>query len=117
MSDVKVTEEEKKAEKLSFLSEPDVEELRDVLKTIREEIPGLLKDIVGPLKELMGTSMTEEQARERAKAMANFYKELINAGMKEDVAMELLKNQFVSPIELIKSVMERKTSSLNREKH
>lgn len=83
----------------------DVEELREVLKTVREEVPGLLKDIVNPLKELMGTSLTEEQARERAKAIAVFYKELIAAGMKEEVAIELVKNQFISPVELIKSVL------------
>ncbi len=83
----------------------DVEELREVLKTVREEVPGLLKDIVGPLKELMGTSLTEEQARERARAIATFYKELVSAGMKEDVAIELVKNQFVSPAELIRNVL------------
>ncbi|MGQ9596069.1 MAG: hypothetical protein ACUVUS_01595 [Thermoproteota archaeon] len=108
MGDVKVTEEEKKAEEIEIEKKvelEDIEELRGVLKTVREEVPGLLKDIVGPLKELMGISMTEEQARERAKAIATFYKELINAGIKEDVAMELLKNQFVSPMELIKGAM------------
>lgn len=83
----------------------DVEELREVLKTVREEVPGLLKDIVGPLKELMGTSLTEEQARERARAIAVFYKELIAAGMKEDVAIELVKSQFISPAELIRNVL------------
>jgi hypothetical protein len=85
----------------------DVGELKEVLKTVREEVPGLLKDIVGPLKELMGTTLTEEQARERAKAIAAFYKELVAAGIKEDVAMELVRNQFVSPAELIKSVMSQ----------
>ncbi|MEM1554633.1 MAG: hypothetical protein QXS51_05650 [Thermoproteota archaeon] len=83
----------------------DVEELREVLKTVREEVPGLLKDIVGPLKELMGTSLTEEQARERARAIAAFYKELIAAGMKEEFAIELVKNQFISPADLIKNVL------------
>ncbi|MBS7657531.1 MAG: hypothetical protein QW797_04650 [Thermoproteota archaeon] len=108
-------EEEKKEEELPKIKVSatkgekvegkDVEELREVLKTVREEVPGLLKDIVGPLKEIMGTSLTEEQARERAKAIAAFYKELIAAGMKEDVALELVKNQFVSPAELIKNMM------------
>jgi len=96
--------EEKKVEK-EIEKEHDVEELKEVLKTVREEVPGLLRDIVGPLKELMGTTLTEEQARERAKAIAAFYKELVAAGMKEDVAMELVRSQFISPAELIKSVM------------
>ncbi|MGQ9479614.1 MAG: hypothetical protein ACUVQ0_06365 [Thermoproteota archaeon] len=83
----------------------DVEEFREVLKIIREEIPGMLKEIVEPLKEILGTSMTEEQARERAKAIATFYKELTSAGMKEDVAIELIKNQFINPTELLKNMI------------
>ena len=98
-------ETEKKREIEIMRHSEDVEELREVLKTVREEVPGLLKDIVGPLKELMGTSLTEEQARERARAIATFYKELVAAGMKEDVAIELVKNQFISPAELIKNML------------
>jgi len=101
--EVELPEAEKKREMTHHAE--DVEELREVLKTVREEVPGLLKDIVGPLKELMGTSLTEEQARERARAIATFYKELVAAGMKEDVAIELVKNQFISPAELIKNVL------------
>ncbi|MGB9718413.1 MAG: hypothetical protein ACPL4E_08245 [Thermoproteota archaeon] len=101
--EVELSETEKKREMTHHAE--DVEELREVLKTVREEVPGLLKDIVGPLKELMGTSLTEEQARERARAIATFYKELVAAGMKEDVAIELVKNQFISPAELIKNVL------------
>ncbi|MEM2087603.1 MAG: hypothetical protein QXF52_02875 [Thermoproteota archaeon] len=93
-------EERKEVEKTK-----DVEELREVLKTVREEVPGLLKDIVGPLKELIGTSLTEEQAQERARAIATFYKELLAAGMKEEVAMDLVKSQFISPAELIRNVL------------
>ena len=42
----------------------DMEDLREVLKVAREEVPGLLTDITGPLKELMGIvfTMTEEEA-------------------------------------------------------
>jgi len=100
-------EEERKEEKEVEREMKDVEELKEVLKTVREEVPGLLRDIVGPLKELMGTTLTEEQARERAKAIAAFYKELVAAGMKEDVAIELVRGQFISPAELIKSLMSQ----------
>lgn len=94
----------------------DVRELKEVLKTVREEVPGLLRDIVGPLKELMGTSLTEEQARERAKAIATFYKELLAAGMKEDVAMDLVKSQFISPAELIRNVLGQISQRREEEK-
>lgn len=93
----------------------EAEELKEVLKAVREEVPGLLKDIVGPLKELMGTSLTEEQARERAKAIAAFYKELVAAGMREDVAMELVQSQFISPAELIRNVMGQATKMKREE--
>ncbi|MBO3800016.1 MAG: hypothetical protein FGF52_03030 [Candidatus Brockarchaeota archaeon] len=85
----------------------DTEELREVFKTLREEVPGLLKEIVNPLKELMGTSLTEEQAREKARAIAVFYKELVSSGMREEVALDLVKSQFISPAEIIKSVLGR----------
>jgi len=96
--------------------EKDVEELKEVLKTVREEVPGLLKDVVGPLKELMGTTLTEEQAREKAKAIAAFYRELVSAGIKEDVALELVKSQFVSPAEIIKSVFGKASGKLETER-
>jgi len=38
----------------------DIEELREVLKTVRSEVPGLLKDIIGPLKELMTLAADEK---------------------------------------------------------
>ncbi|MDW8034530.1 MAG: hypothetical protein RMI79_06345 [Nitrososphaerota archaeon] len=87
--------------------EKDVEELKEVLRTVREEIPELFKNIVGPLKELMGTSLTEEQAREKARAIAAFYKELTSAGIREEVAMEIVKSQFISPVEIIKNMLGR----------
>ncbi len=62
----------------------------------------------------MGTALTEEQARERAKAIAALYKELVAAGMKEDAAMELVRSQFISPAEPVKAhaVEERKQEIL-----
>lgn len=82
--------------------EAEIKELKEVLKTVREEVPGLLKDIVGPLKELMTTTMTEEQAKEKARAIATFYKELVAAGIKEEDAIELVRSQFLSPSDIFK---------------
>ena len=97
----KMTEEEKRY-KEHETEEAEIKELKEVLKTVREEVPGLLKDIVGPLKELMTTTMTEEQAKEKAKAIAAFYKELVVAGIKEEDAIDLVKSQFLSPSDIFK---------------
>ena len=84
----------------------DMEELREVLKVAREEVPGLLTDITGPLKELMGIvfTMTEEEAEGKAKAIAKFYNELIKAGIDKETALEMTKGNFVSPADLLKEL-------------
>ncbi|MBO3763466.1 MAG: hypothetical protein QXS21_03125 [Thermoproteota archaeon] len=98
-------ENEEKHKEIKIEEIKDIEELKAVLRTVREEVPGLLKDLVGPLKELMTVTMTEEQAREKAKAIAAFYKELIAAGMKESDAAELVKSQFLSPSEVFRNLL------------
>ncbi len=83
----------------------DVEELRGVLRTVREEIPGLLKDILPLIKELMAFTVTEEQAKDKAKAIATFYKELIASGIDKEQAQRITQEQFASPMELAKVVL------------
>jgi len=83
----------------------DIEELREVLKAVRSEVPGLLKDITGPLKELMTLAADEKQAKERAKAIAVFYKELIAGGMSEEAAMKMTEQQFASPVSILEKLV------------
>ncbi len=91
----------------------DAEELKEVLKTVREEVPGLVKDLLGPLKELMSMTLDEKQATERAKALASFYKTLVDSGMSEEVAMRMTEQQFVNPASILDKVLgsakERRT--------
>ncbi|MBI2126436.1 MAG: hypothetical protein HYU02_03865 [Thaumarchaeota archaeon] len=79
----------------------DIEELRKVLKTVREQVPGLLKDISAPVKELMTITLYEKQTKERAKAIAAFYKELVAAGMNEETAIKMTEQQFVNPVAFV----------------
>jgi hypothetical protein len=82
--------------------------VRGLMRRSREE-----KE-VSEARSAMGTALSEEQARERARAIAAFYKELVAAGVKEDVAMELARSQFISPAEPIKvrATEERKREIL-----
>ncbi|HIE22816.1 MAG TPA: hypothetical protein EYP68_01130 [Candidatus Korarchaeota archaeon] len=82
----------------------DVEELREVLSVIRTEVPGLLRDMIGPLKELMSLSVTPEEAKERARTIAAFYNELIEQGFPADLALELTKENFVNPTAILKEI-------------
>ncbi len=86
-------------------SPEDVEELREVLKVVGEELPRLIKNVIEPLKELMEITYDVENARERAKAIATFYKELINNGIPENLALKLVREHFVNPVTLVKSIM------------
>ncbi len=87
------------------VSSEDVDELREVLKVVGEEIPKLIRNVIEPLKELMEITYDVENARERAKAIAIFYKELIDNGIPEDLALKLVREHFINPVTLIKSIM------------
>lgn len=82
---------------------PESEELRQVLKVMSAELPTMLSAIVPPLKELMGLSMTEGQAKDKAKAIAAFYKELTASGIDKETAEKLVERQFVTPLDVFKS--------------
>lgn len=104
MPKVKTPETEVKAEeKVS----KDLEEFRDFLKVVRGEVPPMLKEIVGPLRELLGTTFTEEEARDRAKAIAAFYKELIEAGMDKEIALRMTEKNFIPPLDVISKLIEQ----------
>lgn len=84
----------------------DIEELRAVLSVLKDEVPPLIRGIVGPLRELLGLTLTEEQARERARAIAAMYKELVDAGMSKEDAMKIVESQTVNITALVRSVLQ-----------
>lgn len=63
----------------------DVEELKEVMETLNETVPSLISGIVEAIYNL-------EDSEKLAKSTANFYKELVDAGMDEDKAYELTKD-------------------------
>lgn len=84
----------------------DVEELREILKVVREEIPPLIRGVVEPLREILGISLTEEQARQRARAIAIMYKELVDAGMPPHDALRIVESQTVDLNVLVRDVIK-----------
>ncbi len=94
-----------KVRKESSIDE-DVEELREVFSVLRSEVPGLIRGLIEPLKELMDLTYNPERAKERAKAIASFYKELVDQGIPEDLALKITKEHFINPMSVIRSVMK-----------
>lgn len=84
----------------------DVEELKEVLATIRVEVPGLLRSLIGPIKEFMEITYNPESAKERARAIATFYKELIEQGIPEDLALRLTREHFINPMSIVRTIIK-----------
>lgn len=83
----------------------DVEELKEVFSVLGKEVPNLLRGLMDPLKELLNMIYDPEKTRERAKAIASFYKELKDQGMPDSLIIELMKEHFVNPLSLLKSIV------------
>ncbi|MBS3817770.1 MAG: hypothetical protein KGY76_09440 [Candidatus Thermoplasmatota archaeon] len=63
----------------------DVEELKEVMQTLNDTVPSLISGIVEAI-------YNTEDSEKLAKSTANFYKELVDAGMDEDKAYELTRD-------------------------
>ena len=82
----------------------DVEELKEVLTTVSELVPALIKGIIGSV-------FSAEAGRNMGAAAANFYKELRAGGIPNDVAVKMTEDYvktFTSLGELIREAMSRK---------
>lgn len=60
----------------------DIEELKDVMNTLKDTVPALIKGIADALYQ---------NAEDFGKQVANFYKAMVEAGMDEEKAYELTK--------------------------
>ncbi|OYT49662.1 hypothetical protein B6U79_01420 [Candidatus Bathyarchaeota archaeon ex4484_231] len=67
------------------MTDNDVEELHQVLKTVSEMVPNLIKGI-------MNSIFSAEAGKNMGAAAANFYKELKAAGIPEDVAVKMTQD-------------------------
>jgi len=82
----------------------DIEELEKVLKTVSEQIPALIRGIIGSI-------FSAEAGRNMGAAAANFYKELKAGGIPDEVAIKMTQDYiktFTDLGDLIREAMSRK---------
>ncbi len=93
-----MSEEEKREEKVPKHTS-DIEELKEVLGTVSEMVPSLIRGIVGSI-------FSAEAGRNMGAAAANFYKELKAAGMPEEVAVRMTEDYVKTFTDLGKLIRE-----------
>jgi len=77
--------EEEKREERKPKHKDDVEELRQVLGTVSDMVPNLIRGIVASI-------FSAEAGKSMGAAAANFYKELKAAGMPDEVAIKMTED-------------------------
>jgi len=80
---------ERQVKRMSDEKMPDAKELKEILNTVSTEIPKLLESIGKVFSN-------PENANQIGKAVAQFYKELIAAGMTPDQAYQMTKDYMAS---------------------
>lgn len=80
----------------------DVEELREVLSVVSNQVPALIKGIIGSV-------FSEEAGRNMGKAAAAFYKGLKEAGMPEETAVRMTEN-YMSVFTSLSDIMKKAVS-------
>ena len=89
----------------------EAEELKEVLSSIT----AFLKDLTGPLKELLDTLLTTVSGESVGKDVATFYRRLKEEGLPDDLVSELTKKYYEQRMaagsviqQLIGKIVERK---------
>ncbi len=118
MGEIEMSDEERsgKVESRHLKKHEDLEEMKEVFKTLREEVPGLIKEIIGPLRELIDSFYSEEAGRRRGKAVGAMYQELVKAGIPEREALEIAKSQLIDMRGLLTNIFSSKTGKRVKER-
>lgn len=72
----------------------DVNELRDVLDTVSERVPKLIRDVVGSL-------YSREAGASMGQSVGAYYQELIASGIPQEAALEMAKSYSISMKDLV----------------
>lgn len=82
-----------------------VEEIKELLKAVSTEIPTLVKSVIGSI-------FSEEAGRNMGKAAGAFYKELVDSGIPQDVAVKMTEKYmsvFTNLGELLQGIGKKKS--------
>lgn len=72
-----------------FKTDGDIKQIGEVLDTISEKIPKLIKGVMDNL-------YSAEAGKNIGMAIGSLYKELIDSGIPEDVALDMAKDYMIS---------------------
>jgi hypothetical protein len=73
----------------------DMEQLSEVLETVTAKVPNLIR-------ETMNSLYSPESGANMGKAVGSFYKELVEAGIPQDEALQMAKDYMLSLKDTIK---------------
>jgi len=110
MKNAKTPEElealQKKVKVLENLIEA-VEGDKDIDKAaqLMDKIGPMMEDIIGPIKDLLAELYNPEKMAAMGKSVADFYKNLVEAGMDKEAALELTK-EYMASINVAKTIAE-----------
>ncbi|ACJ16642.1 hypothetical protein TON_1154 [Thermococcus onnurineus NA1] len=77
----------------------------DKIPLLMEKVGDMVEDILEPLKELLNELYSPERVQAMGRSVAEFYKNLTEAGMDKDAALELTK-EYMDAINPGKKLME-----------
>ncbi|WP_430515236.1 hypothetical protein [Pyrococcus woesei] len=77
----------------------------DKVAMLMDKLGPMIEDILGPIKELISELYNPERMAALGKSVAQFYKDLVEAGMDKEAALELTK-EYMASINLFKSLIE-----------
>ncbi|CAB50149.1 hypothetical protein [Pyrococcus abyssi] len=87
----------------------------DKIAMLMDKLGPMVEDILEPLQKLLADLYSPEKMQALGKSVAQFYKDLVEAGMDKETATELTK-EFMKNINVMRSLLEGLTGMLQKGK-
>ena len=85
----------------AYYGDRDIEQAAKLM----DKIGPMIEDILDPLKDLLSELYSPEKMQAMGKSVAEFYKNLVEAGMDKEAALELTK-EYMNSINAAKTLLE-----------
>ena len=85
----------------AYYGDRDIEQAAKLM----DKIGPIMEDILDPLKDLLNELYSPEKMQTMGKSVAEFYKNLVEAGMNKEAALELTK-EYMNSINAAKTLLE-----------